>query len=450
MEIRSQLKKFFPKALWPCLRGIDKYIVNTTYFYLSIRRDSQRRKLKSSHHFPQKIFTFRSQLSFASGSGEKLEELLQQERITCRSGRHSVYIFLPDDIRKINKDINECYPGSIGLKIIKSRQIAPDNTPYYTSSILAPASSTWSMKAVGSMEEKKAVSNLLHLKKVAPRVYDIVKLESEDGSFQFAFVVQHIDGDVVHGEKGLSFINRFKEVMAGYGMETISITEHCDLRPPEYRDNIVRNENGIWYVDIQNFVLGKKSIADSIEKDAVKYLSQQGSPARGLFLDSEGRAINWEEYKQVNQLVLDELLTFGVQADNAFFIFGAHTILQAMVIYVLYSGALWCHLVRGSDALIKFLFLNGCTRFSYDSQTDSVYSRARKHPKCLSRVFFCTPEDIRGLPAAEKGVKDILLVEQGSENMREPFTLSNWRCLKSIQASGKYANDCFLEFYSRG
>lgn len=449
MEIRNKLKRILPEILWPYFRRIDKHIVNVTYLYLSFRRDFKRINTSPGRHPSQQIFTFRTQLSFGPDPGDKLEQLLKEEGITCRSGRHSVYIFLKKDIRKIHKNISNYYPGPIGLKLIKSRQVSPDNTPYYTSSILAPASTAWSMKAIGSIEEKKAVCNLLHLKKVAPRVYDIVKIESQDGSFHFAFVVQHIDGDVLHGEEGLIFIDRFKKVLDSFGMETISITEHSDLRPPEFRNNIISNENGTWYVDIQNFVLGDKSFVHSIEKDALNYLSKQSNAVGKLFLTSRGDTIDWEEYKRLNHIFFEALVQIGVSAENAFIIFGTHSMWQFSALFALYSGALWCHFTKGSEALIKVLFLYGYTRFSYDSQIGAMYSLAKEHPDCFYRVFVCSPEDVPGLPDVEEGNKDILVVEDIFDKNSQLVALHNWEHLQSVQMRMDSDDGVVLAFYSR-
>lgn len=450
MEIRNKLKRILPEPLWPYFRRIDKHIVDATYFYLSFRRDFKRKKINPGHHLSQQIYTFRTQLSFGSGPGDKLEQLLKEEGITCRSGRHSVYIFLQEDIRKIHKNISKYYPGPIGLKLIKSRQIAPDNTPYYTSSILAPASSAWSMKAVGSMEEKKAVCNLLHLKKVAPQVYDIVRIESQDGSFHFAFVVQHIDGDVLHGEEGLTFIARFKKILDSFGMETISITEHCDLRPPEFRNNIINNENGTWYVDIQNFVLGDKSFVQSIEKDAINYLSRKSNVVGKLILTGSGGTIDWEEYKRINHIIFEALLQVGIRAENSFIIFGTHSMWQFSAFFALYSGALWCHFTKGSEALIKVLFLYGYTRFSYDSQSGAMYSLAKEHPDCFFRVFVCSSEDVAGIPCVEEGCEDILVVENFFNKYRNLVDLHDWRHLQSVQVTKDSEDGVVFAIYSRG
>ncbi len=48
------------------------------------------------------------------------------------------------------------------------------------------------MYAVGSMLEQAVVSNLLNGQGVAPKVYDIIRLESGDGSWRYAYVVQPI------------------------------------------------------------------------------------------------------------------------------------------------------------------------------------------------------------------------------------------------------------------
>ncbi|MDH4318042.1 MAG: hypothetical protein OEV64_06600 [Desulfobulbaceae bacterium] len=203
------------------------------------------------------------------------------EKIGCRvfHGRHSFYLSRRADIEKICPALLDFYPYPFGLKIVKSGEISPDGSPYYTSRLLAPASSHMSMRAVGSMLEKVSISNLLHEYGVAPRVYDLVRLESSAGSYH-AFIVQHVGGDFVTGEEGVKFIRRFLRVFQRLELEIISIDEHCDLRPPDFRHNIVADLSGSYYVDIQNFVLYTSGYGTKIQK-RLRQLMMNDGPVSG-------------------------------------------------------------------------------------------------------------------------------------------------------------------------
>ena len=413
MGIRATLKTIVPESLWPFLRRIDKYVIDATYFYLSQRRAFQRSRIGPHHSFQQQIKVFSTSLPFGE-SGNQLETSLTNAGLKCRSGRHSVYVWRPEDLRRIQPDIVNTYPDKkIGLKIVKSRQISSDKTPYYTSSILAPASSTWSMKAVGSMEEKKAVSNLLHLSGVAPRVYDIVKLESMDGSSQFAFVLEHIDGEIVHGEEGERFISKFKKAMSDYGMETISIAEHSDLRPPGFRDNIVASDAGTYYVDIQNFVLGDITLIRDTEKMLIKHLNDLFNKSQYVIVADKTGKIDWDRYSRFNQTLFSGLAEVGVEVNQSVFFFAPRCVLQVSTLFALYRGALWCYL--GDDMLKKWLFINGCTRFSCFTDVKQELLGINRHPTCLSRIFVSHTGESINLPQEKKEAKDILLVVQQPE-----------------------------------
>ena len=167
MQIRAELKKVIPACLWPTMRVIDKYIIYLTYIYLSVKRSYQRKRLHFVGTIVPEIPQFTCELLERVADGSELLSVLEGAGISCLSGRHSVYISDRKAIGLLNSEIADRYPGQIGLKIIKSRQISPDGTPFYTSAELAPASTRWSMRAVGSMAEKTVVSNLLNSEGVA-------------------------------------------------------------------------------------------------------------------------------------------------------------------------------------------------------------------------------------------------------------------------------------------
>ena len=447
MGIRAKLKRIVPESLWPFFRKIDKYVIDATYLYLSQKRSFQRSRIDPHHCFQQQIKVFSTDLSFGE-SGSHLETSLLNAGFKCKSGRHSVYVWRQEDINRIHPNITISYPDkSVGLKIVKSRQIAPDNTPYYTSSILAPASSKWSMKAVGSMEEKKAVSNLLHLSGVAPRVYDIVKLESMDGSSQFAFVLEHIDGEIVHGEEGERFISKFKNAMSDYGMETISIAEHSDLRPPDFRDNIVASDAGTYYVDIQNFVLGDSTLIRDTENKLINHLNHLSDTPQDIIRADKTGKIDWERYSRFNQAIFSELEKVGVELNQSILFFSPRCVLQVSTIFALYRGALWCYL--GDEALKKWLFMNGCTRFSCCTNFEQGLLEVNKHQASLYRVFVSHNNESINLPVEKEETRDILVVVQQSEREESAVDLSQWKQCYSQQIEAYSGQKSELHLFQR-
>ena len=241
-------------------RWVDKYIIHAMYGYLAIRIFPVRVRLNRFRFCPQSIPVFCSKLEFDPSIDSDITTILAGHNVGYKSGRHSAYLFGDCEISKINDELIGRYPKPFGLKIIKSRELSPDKTPYYTSAVLAPASTTWSMKAIGSVLEKSIIANLLNEEDVAPRVYDLIQLKSGNGVAYYGLIVQHIGGAVVHGKEGCEFVSKFQKILRSKGMSTASIAEHCDLRAPLFRDNIVRDADRAYYVDIQNFIfsdLGK-------------------------------------------------------------------------------------------------------------------------------------------------------------------------------------------------
>ena len=410
MQIRSELKKRVPSTLWPFLRAVDKYVIYATYVYLALRRSYQKKRLHLSS-CRQSIPVFDSALPFSPAGGHELKLMLEKAGINCLSGRHSVYVGDKRHIDKINAAISGAYPEKIGLKIIKSRQLSPDGTPYYTSSELAQASTYWSMRAVGSMAEKVVVSNLLHSENSAPRVYDLIKLQSANGAFHYAFVVQHIDGEIIHGEQGSDFIARFKMILTRLGLETISISEHSDLRPPEFRNNIVGNSQGTWYVDIQNFVLANPSLIQQAKRSALQVLSLKnraglvGSRDTGAFLSDLYEAGGFDE-------LLTKLLgAQGVALSETVFL----TELRMGLMFaplLLRQGVSWVYISGvDDDHCKKWFYLHGLSRISLSPGQARLLGQHRRKVS----VSLATGEAVSA-ENEKKCLSDYIVVVDSSES----------------------------------
>ena len=251
-SIRNTFKEHIPESYWPIFKFIDSYLIDLLYINYLFRR------LLHNHRcggFPQRdtldIFTFNTAPDIFPGTGPV--QILQKLGINFSEGRHSIYLSDPKAIERICPSITGIYPQPFGLKIIKSQQISSDGTPYYTSSRLAAASNAITMRAVGSVLEKVAISNLLNMYNVAPRVFDLVRIKSRQDAY-WALVVQPVEGKMVTGERGVIFVKKLTEVLRKAGIKTLGISNHKDFRPPDFRNNIISDKNGTYYVDIQNFV----------------------------------------------------------------------------------------------------------------------------------------------------------------------------------------------------
>lgn len=411
MQIRTRLKKIFPSALWPALRKIDAYVIYFTYVFLFLRKLYKDRRLNLNHSLQQSIPLFQSKIPFSAENDEDLGTLLYNAGISSASGRHSVYVSSRSDVAKINEKILDCYPEGSGIKIIKSRELSPDGTPYYTSAKLAPASNWWSMRAVGSMAEKKAVSNVLASANLAPRVYDIIKLQSDNGTFHYAFVVQHVKGTIVRGDEGGKFIARFKAALAEMGIETFSIAEHCDLRPPDFRNNIMGNAYGMWYVDIQNFVFADAMVVRAIQERAKRILLKKYNASNlqqnHVFHVDDDRvfSLTGETFLFLKQhgVVLKKTIVIDMRRSGALF-----------VPMALNGGAQWYFLVNKQDPSVQmWLSFLGYTRVGCDVPEQEIDVFCTRHPCCETRLFLLDRDADMSMVKASARHSDVFVFETG-------------------------------------
>ena len=377
IQIRAGLKKLIPAGLWPFFRGIDKYVIDALYIYFASRRYLARKTVRHIHPLSQSIPVVNSSVHLGSETtSDNLVSRFEKEKLSSKSGRHSVYIYRPEDITRIHPELLQWYPQPFGLKIIKSREVASDCTPYYTSRHLAPASSWFSMFAVGSMKDKMVISNLLAGEEVAPRVYDLLKLESEDGGWQFALVVEHMDEGVVTGRDGTEFIVRFSSALDKLGMQTLSIKEHCDLRPPDFRHNIVKGRLHACYVDIQNFVMFHHAFLNKIFSKIERVRKLDASPLLidTLIEDSRKQQSDHNFIKKNCNLLQHFLEQHGVCIENLLLVEkGSGSGFFTMC--CLHLGARWCIMVREEDRVewfSSYMILLGYSRFQVVSSIQDV------------------------------------------------------------------------------
>ena len=316
----------------------------------------------------QEILTYRSDVEFSSI--ESLPTIFEELGFQFCEGRHTLYLYRESDIQRINPELISHYPHPFGLKIIKSQEMSPDGTPYYTSNKVARSSSLISMRAVGSVKEKTIISNILSLKNVAPKVYDIVKLQS-DNMTVFAMVVQHIDGKILTGQAAVDFIVEFKRVLESEGILILGPRDAEDFQPPDFRRNIVCDPTGSYYVDIQNFVFRNArersgKLADAIhevidlgESRCFRPEKYRDESVPGLLMqggrDGLRTIFKIREFLDQNQVGFQDSTVLDVACNLGMF-----------SAYALSRGARWCvGLERPEIVQVarQFLFEHGFTRF---------------------------------------------------------------------------------------
>ena len=109
--------------------------------------------------------------------------------------------------------------------------------------------------------DKIIVANYLYLKRITPRLYDLVELRVEDTSF-IVFVVQHVNGDVPTNSERLSFMESLKKLIEA---RELLIDSNVELRPQEnfqylgYNGDVLKSKEDkqLYCLDFQNFTVAK-------------------------------------------------------------------------------------------------------------------------------------------------------------------------------------------------
>lgn len=308
-------------------------------------------------------------------------------------GRHCLYLSKENDLQKIMSSTYKKYPDRIGIKVIKSRQISPDNTPYYASAKNAPASNFITMRAVGSTLQKIIISNILSLSGCAPRVYDLVYFKVGEYRF-FGLIVQHIEGEIVSGKAGELFIEKFRAILKKEHIETVAVKENKDFQPPEYNNNILADSNGTpTYVDIQNFeMLGWRDFhypqkllkrfdvipcfpdTKVVKRKEISYMNAQRLKRKIQRLN--GRFV---QYLTEKCFKLKESIIFDIGYP-----------IGLMTGFALSSGAAWSYILDMDDdgkIAERYLFENGFSRFEliqFLSKNEKALEKNRIDCLCYS------------------------------------------------------------------
>ncbi len=417
--IRTFLKAKIPVRFWAILRFFDKYIIYILYCWYLIRRIWHERSISNGiPSLQQSFFTFPSDIISDLNKNSKLSDILKDLGFHFSEGQHSIYIYRKVDILKINPTFFHFYPKPFGLKIIKSQEISFDGTPYYTSYKLAKGTNRISMRAVGSIKEKAFISNLLNLHNVAPKVYDIIKLIFGDRIY-YAFVVQHIQGNTVTGKDGVTFVNYLNRVLEQTGVEVLGIKEHCDFRPPEFRNNIFSDLTGSYYVDIQNFVMFNKMHHNKLAKTLQTVIVKDKNRfyPNKLFSCIYPNSANDENNEQLDYFTnLNSFLEQYKVNLNKCSLLDIGCNLGLFIMFALNRGARWCVGIDNNemvDTARLLLYSTGFTRFDLLAWHPREFDDATFLPVTKYDIlhYFSTEDHFRLPTGLEKLDFRILLYE---------------------------------------
>ncbi len=412
--IKAFIKRILPKEARDFIWQRRRDLLFLVYLLRRIVRQIVYRSHYSEIEKSLKQYIFTHDVSLPFDSVEGLSQEFTRLNFKFSEGRHTFYLYRDNDIEKLSKKILSFYPYKIGLKIIKSAEISNDGTPYYTSSKVASRSSTITSRAVGSIREKMIISNILNLRGVAPRVYDIVRLRFKN-RVAFAMVVQHIEGDILKGEAAKEFMRRFKRIIRDEYIQILGEKDHVDFRPPDYRNNIISNREKTYYVDIQNFAIFDKKQRDKQLSQAIQEVTHFGDsrimrPSEYAYQSVPGLNIKGKRDTLYRIYKIQDLL------DKNNISLKGHTVLDIgcnlgiFIMHFLSKGARWgvgLDMPKIVNVATRFLIERGFSRFDLigaDLSEDNViellplkdyemvlYLSIEKHigfPDWLNRISF--------------------------------------------------------------
>jgi hypothetical protein len=284
-------------------------------------------------------------------------------------GGHTVYLPPPALEKTPFKAIKDAYPPGVGLKIARNPGDA-DSSEY----LHGREHGTFERSLTHGHPHLTLVANLLHVKGLGPRLYDLLELRCGDQVWT-AYVIEHVNGreptlsECEAGIKGIRDLENQGLIKllnpGGY--------DHQDLQPPLCGGNAWMDERGNFrYVDFQAFLLSDYgSYLERIAIDASKetHFGDVSLLRGGRHLYQSIPAIDLPYRRNIDArfAVIDRLMErAGVSVrDRLVLDIGCN--IGMMMGQYLKAGAKWCHgwdLPRVTEHCERLLFALGCTRFS--------------------------------------------------------------------------------------
>ncbi len=362
-------------------RLVKKMSSEKVLFFL--RLDNYRNILFYSSWFLKRIFSF----SFSPFSGlqqsipivdspsmfrEKLdgfdlEQQLLDNGYYHQAGRHAIYINVETILEEILLLLGRKYYNNVGLKIVKSLEMAQDGTPYYTSRKNAHGSNWLSMMAVGSLREKVIISNILSMQGVAPRVYDVIRLNIFGTEF-FALIVENVGGGTIGGDGADEFMVKFYSFLNSLDIKIVARKNNKDFKSPDYNSNILSSDNQPKYIDIQNFATFPPLIPtypcgwiNHLPPETSRYNVIWGKKISKILSTLTFRAKLRKKFCDFD--IIFEMCSFSPE-EKIIMDYGVNEAL--FTVWALNRGARWAYILSDQtevDSLQRFLFGTGFTRF---------------------------------------------------------------------------------------
>jgi hypothetical protein len=294
---------------------------------------------------------------------------LKETGLPVGTGHHTVYLPPRSLAASRLNALAELYPPDAGLKLLRLPGPA-DGSGY----LFGTGHSAIQHEVTHDRRELTLVANLLHVRGIGPRLYDLVELETPQGVWT-GYVVQHSGSGVPTSEACESLLARIRalETAGAIRMSTPGGFAHIDFAPPACNGNAVADEaSGAYYVDFQNFLL--RHYAHTVEQAAVAaaestHYGDESLLRGGRYLYQSVPGIALAAKRNINARIwqFEALLrSAGTSLDRRIVLdFGCNV--GMMMGQYLRLGAGWCHgwdLPTVAPHAEELLYLTGCTRFS--------------------------------------------------------------------------------------
>lgn len=302
--------------------------------------------------------------------------------VTFSEGGHAIYLPPESFTQSVFRTLADSYPPTAGLKIVKVKG-GIDESRYVEET--TKGDSLIHLGLVHNHRHLTLVANLLHIKGVGPRLYDLIELQCGTDVWT-AYVMEHVGGGTPSMSECEAGIQKLRELETAGLLQTI-LPEGFDdeeLTCPSCSNNaFVNRERKFQYIDFQNFVLvNYESFLEAAATEASD-ASHFGDTSilrggRYLYQSIPGVALPGKRGIDERMSVLSRLMKTADRSVRDRLVLDVGCNIGMMMAQYLKLGARWCHgwdrphVVPHTEKLLLAL---GCTRFS-TTGTDINQSRS--------------------------------------------------------------------------
>jgi hypothetical protein len=306
-----------------------------------------------------------------SGRFSSLIEYLKSLDMSYQQGGHAIYL-TPDALKQTAlKTISEGYPSNAGIKIVKNEG-GLDDSGYVNS--VAKGDSMIHLRLVHSHRQLTLVANLLFVKGLGPRLYDLVELQWGSGLWT-AYVLEHVSGGVPTMAECEDGIEQLRKLDRDGVLKVILPEGFNDEEfkcPNCTRNALVDEQRNFKYIDFQNFFLANYEsflTTTALKAAEESHFGDKSFLRGGKYLYQTVPGVSLPGKRGINTRIeaLKTLMeSCGVSVNEKLVLdFGCN--IGMMIGQYLKLGAKWCHgwdRARVTPHTEKLLLALGCTRFS--------------------------------------------------------------------------------------